>query len=89
MELKNDKKFQEKLSCGLGNDMKNMADFHQSTWSFKIWTLIGSFYPKYKMYKLKICRGAMYHDNEEWCEIWRGVVLSNLTNCDLATEILH
>ena len=31
MELKNDKKFQEKLSCGLGNDMKNMADFHQST----------------------------------------------------------
>ena len=32
MTLKGDAKFKEKLTCGLENDMSNMADFHQSTW---------------------------------------------------------
>ena len=31
MTLKSDVKFEEKLNCGLGNDMRNMANFHQST----------------------------------------------------------
>ena len=31
MTLKGDAKFKEKLTCGLENDMSNMADFHQST----------------------------------------------------------
>ena len=31
MTLKNDAKFQEKLTCGLENDMRNMASFHQKT----------------------------------------------------------
>ena len=31
MTQKSDDKFQEKLTCGLENDMKNMANFHQST----------------------------------------------------------
>ena len=31
MTLKADAKFKEKLTCGLENDMSNMADFHQST----------------------------------------------------------
>ena len=35
MTLKGDAKFEEKLTCGLENDMKNMANFHQST--LKIW----------------------------------------------------
>ena len=25
-------KFEEKMTCGLENDMRNMANFHQSTW---------------------------------------------------------
>ena len=29
---KGDAKFEEKLTCGLENDMRNMANFHQSTW---------------------------------------------------------
>ena len=29
MTLKSDAKFEEKLTCGLENDMRNMADFHQ------------------------------------------------------------
>ena len=28
------------------------------------------------MYELKSFRGIMCHDNEEWCNIWRGIDLS-------------
>ena len=31
MKLKSDAKFEEKLTCGLENDMRNLANFHQST----------------------------------------------------------
>ena len=31
MTLKNRAKFEEKLTCGLENDMRNFADFHQNT----------------------------------------------------------
>ena len=31
MKLKSDEKFEEKLNCGLEYDMRNMANFHQST----------------------------------------------------------
>ena len=31
MALKCDVKFEEKLTCALKNDMRNLADFHQST----------------------------------------------------------
>ena len=30
MTLTNNKKFEEKLTCGLENDMRNLASFHQS-----------------------------------------------------------
>ena len=35
MTLKNDVKFEEKLTCGLKNDMRNLANFHQSTWKYQ------------------------------------------------------
>ena len=31
MTLKGDAKFEEKQTCGLENDMRNLANFHQST----------------------------------------------------------
>ena len=31
MATKSDPKFEEKLTCGLENEMRNMANFHQST----------------------------------------------------------
>ena len=37
MALKSDVKFQEKLTCGLENDMMNLADFYQKTWKCQIW----------------------------------------------------
>ena len=31
MTLKSDAKFERKLTCGLENEMRNMANLHQST----------------------------------------------------------
>ena len=44
--------------------------------SLKIRTLIGFFCPKLKMHELKIYRGVMCHDNEEWYKNYRGTDLS-------------
>ena len=47
MELKNETKFEGKLTCTFQNDMRNLANFHQQQFqNFKIETLMGSFYPK-------------------------------------------
>ena len=32
MTLKSYAKFEEKLTCGLENDMRNLAKFHQNSW---------------------------------------------------------
>ena len=37
MTLKSDAKFEEKLTCGLKNDMSNLANFHQSTRKCQNW----------------------------------------------------
>ena len=37
----------------------------------KICTLMGSFWRKYIMLVLKKYRRDIFHDTEEWCEIWR------------------
>ena len=37
MTLRSDAKFEEKLTCGLKNDMRNLANFHQSTWKCQNW----------------------------------------------------
>ena len=59
-------KCEGKLTCSFQNDMRNLANFHQSMCeSLKIGTFNGLFYPKLKMYELKIYRGVMCHDNEE------------------------
>ena len=71
MTLKGDAKSEEKLTCGLENDMRNMANFHQSTWKSQNWDFDGILFDE-----LKIHRGFMCHDNEEWCKIWRGIDLS-------------
>ena len=66
MTLKCYAHFEEKLTCGLKKDLRNLANFHQSTLeSVEIETLMGSFSPKQKRYDLKIYKGIMYHDNEK------------------------
>ena len=48
MTLESDAKFEEKLTCGLENNMRNLANFHKSTGELglKIRTFMGCFYPK-------------------------------------------
>ena len=63
MALKIGVKFEGKLTCAFKKDMRNFANFHQSMFgSLKIGTFIGSFYPKKKMYELKIYWGVICHD---------------------------
>ena len=72
-----DPKFEGKMNCPFKNDMMNLANFHQIIFvSLKIVTLMRSFYLKYKMYELKIYRGVLRHDSEEWCKIQRGIDVS-------------
>ena len=35
--LESDPKFEEKVTCGFENDMKNLANFHQSTQKSQNW----------------------------------------------------
>ena len=66
MGLNIDAKFEGKLTCDFKNDMRNLANFHQSTFkSLAIWTVIGCIYPKQKMYGLKIYRGDIFDNNGE------------------------
>ena len=41
MTLKSDAKFEGKLSCGLENDMKNLANFYQNTQKSQNWDFHG------------------------------------------------
>ena len=41
MTLKSDTKFEEKLTGGLKNDMRNLANSHQSTWESQNWDFVG------------------------------------------------
>ena len=46
MALKNDTKFDKKLSCGLKNDMRNLAYFYQITLKCQNWNFHGVLLPK-------------------------------------------
>ena len=64
MALNIDATFEGKLTSAFKNDMRNLANFDQSMFeSLKIGILMGSFYPKQKMYKLRIYRRVLCHDN--------------------------
>ena len=66
MALNIDGEFEEKMTSAFKNHMRNFANFYQSMFgSLKIGTLMGSSYPKQKMYGLKKYREVLCHDNEE------------------------
>ena len=46
MALKSDAKIEEKLTCGLKNDMRNLANFHQSTKKCQNWDFDRVLLPK-------------------------------------------
>ena len=61
-----DAKFEGEMTCAFKNGMKNLASFHQNMFeSLKIWTLMGSFYLKQKMYELEVYKEVLCNNNEE------------------------
>ena len=61
------KRFEEKLTCGLENDMRNLANFHQNTWKCQI---------LYKLENPWAYREVLSYDKSEWWKIWKGIDLS-------------
>ena len=69
--LKRDANFEEKLTCALKNDTRNMVNFDPTLESLKICTLMGSFWPNYIMFEIKKYRWVICHYTEDRCKPWR------------------
>ena len=62
MTLKSDAKFQEKLSLGSKNDMRNLANFNARS---------GKSENLHIMFELKKHSGVMRHYAGDWCKFWK------------------
>ena len=71
--LKNDAKFEEKLTYLLKNGMRNLGNFDPTLESLKICTLMPSFWPNRITFELKNYRGVMCHETERWCNMQRKI----------------
>ena len=96
MAVNIDAKFEGKVTGAFKNDMRNLTNFYQSMFeSLKIETLMGSFYPKQKIYELKItgefCVMTMKNDakfaEELTCQF--KIDMRNLTNFYPSTRALE
>ena len=92
MTLKSHSKFEEKLTCGFENNLRNLANFHQNAFeSLKIMTLMGSFYHE-KCMSLKFTGefSVMKMKNdatfEEELNCQFKIDMRNLTNFDPSTQ---
>ena len=94
MTLKSDAKFVEKLTCCLENDIRNLANFHQSTWECLWWKKLwwGPFVQSKKCMRLKftvgLCIMTMKNDRKMLKELTCRfkIDMRNLTNFDLSTR---
>ena len=62
MTLKSDVKFEEKLTLGSKNDMRNLVNFHPTAQKSKNFFSMGYFCPKYMRFELKKYRGVTFHE---------------------------
>ena len=92
MTLNNDAKFEEKLTSRFETDIRNLANFHQSTFkSLTMVTLMGSFCLKEKIYELKfvgeLCATTMKNDTrfEQKLTCQFKIDMKYLTNFDPST----
>ena len=65
MKLKSDAKLEEKLTCCLENDIRNIENFHQSTQKCPNWNFDQILLSKEEGYQLQIYSGFVCHENEE------------------------
>ena len=93
MALNIDATFEGKLTCAFKNDMRNLANFHQSMFeSLKIGTLMGSFIQSRKCMNLKftgkLCVIKMKNnakfEEELTCQF--KIDMSNLINFESSTS---
>ena len=63
----------KKLTCGLENDTRNLANFHQNTWKCQDWYFQGILLSKVENEWTKNLRTVMCNNTEEWWKIWRGI----------------
>ena len=69
-DVKSDTKFEEKLTLGSKNYMRNLVNFHPTIRKSNNFTSIDYFCPKYMRFELKKYREVIFHDTEQWCKIW-------------------
>ena len=65
MKLKMDAKFEDKLTCGLENDMRTLVNLHQNSRKCQIWVFHGIYLSKWRVYELKFYIRALCHVIEE------------------------
>ena len=79
----------KKLTCGLKNDMRNLANFHQSTWKCQNWDFVGILLSKVEKvwpYNLQLCmtmKNNAKFEEELTCHFKTD--MRNLTNFDART----
>ena len=76
MTLKNHTNFEEKLTCGFENRMRNLANFHQNNWKCQNWYFHVTLLSKVENAWATTYRGVIINDTKEWWKIWRGTDLS-------------
>ena len=76
MKLKRDAKFGEEPTCCFKIDIRNLTNFDLNTRKSNTFTLMGSFWGKYKLFELKEYRGVIFHETEDGYKIWRRIDLS-------------
>ena len=91
MTLKSsDAKFEEKLTCCLENDMRNLASYSRVLESVKIGTLMGSFRRQFMTLKFteELCVSTMKNDTkiEEELTCHFKTDMRNLMNFDSSTR---
>ena len=75
MATRSHAKFEQKLTLGSKNGMKNLVNFHPATQNSKNFTSVGYFCLKYMRFELIKYRGVIFHDTEQWCKHWAKVSL--------------
>ena len=92
MMLESDAKFEEKVTCGLEKDMKNLTNFHQNTQVSKLGLLLGLCIQSRKCMSIKFTRVLhvmkMKNDTkfEKELTCMFKIDIKNLTNFDLSTQ---
>ena len=85
MALNIDEKFEGKLTCAFKNDMKNMQNFHQSTWKSPNWDFDGILLSKVENLWAENSQGSYLSGELKLVEEFK-IDMRNLTNVDLSTR---